>query len=326
MKQFKNILLVLDGNSNPKLALTRAFELAKANKAHLKIIDVLENLAPEIQFGTASELTKLILEKQDLMDQAILSRKTEIQNTINSFNLDNISISSDVLNGKPYFEIIREVLRFNFDLVIKNAEGEAGLMCGILGSNDIHLIRNCICPVWLIKPDQSIKFNRILAAVDTNPFSNNEEEDLMNRKIVDLALSLARKEHSELHVLHVWDFIGNSRLNSWGANIPGLKLKEFKAKEKIYRKESLNQLISLFSFNDVNSKAHLIEGDPKKEIAKFAKDKNIDLLVMGTVGRSGIPGLIIGNTAETILNKINCSLLTIKPDGFISPITLENEN
>lgn len=326
MQRFKKILLVLDEKSNPKPALTRALELAKANKAELKIIDVLDKLAPEIQFGIPSELEKLIHKKKDLMDQAIQSRKAEIQNTIKSSNLGDISISSDVLNGKPYFEIIREVLRSNFDLVIKNEEGKAGLMWGVLGSDDIHLIRKCICPVWLIKPNQSKKFNSILAAVDIDPFSNNEEEDQMNKKIIEMALSLAKKENSDLHVLHVWDFIGNNRMNSWGAKIPGLELKEFRVWEKKYRKESLNRLMSLFPLNDVNSKVHLIEGDPKKEIVNFAKKKNTDLLVMGTVGRSGVPGLFIGNTAEIILNKINCSLLTVKPDGFISPITLENEN
>ncbi len=148
----------------------------------------------------------------------------------------------------------------------------------------------------------------------------------MNRKIIEMALSLAVKENADLHVLHVWDFMGSNRLHSWGAKIPGLELKKFRVGEKKYRKESLNQLMTLFSLNDVNSKVHLIEGDPKREISKFVNKKNIDLLVMGTVGRSGIPGLFIGNTAEIILNKINCSLLTIKPDGFISPITLENEN
>ena len=49
--------------------------------------------------------------------------------------------------------------------------------------------------------------------------------------------------------------------------------------------------------------------------------KNI-LIIMGTVGRTGIPGFIMGNTAETILNRIDCSVLAIKPDGFVTPVRL----
>jgi universal stress protein E len=44
--------------------------------------------------------------------------------------------------------------------------------------------------------------------------------------------------------------------------------------------------------------------------------------VMGTLGRAGIGGILIGNTAETILNRIDCSVMAIKPRGFVTPVTL----
>ena len=67
---------------------------------------------------------------------------------------------------------------------------------------------------------------------------------------------------------------------------------------------------------------HLIKGWARKEIPAFAKSIDADLIVMGTVGRTGIPGFIMGNTAETILNQIDCSVLAIKPPGFETPVTL----
>lgn len=45
-----------------------------------------------------------------------------------------------------------------------------------------------------------------------------------------------------------------------------------------------------------------------------------DLIVIGTVGRSGIQGLLLGNTAEKVLDTCDCSIFTVKPDGFVSPI------
>jgi universal stress protein E len=45
-------------------------------------------------------------------------------------------------------------------------------------------------------------------------------------------------------------------------------------------------------------------------------------VVMGTVARTGVPGFIMGNTAETILSQIDCSVLAIKPPGFTTPVTL----
>jgi nucleotide-binding universal stress UspA family protein len=49
----------------------------------------------------------------------------------------------------------------------------------------------------------------------------------------------------------------------------------------------------------------------------------IDLLVMGSVCRTGIAGFLIGNTAEEVINQVDCSVLTLKPKGFITPVTLE---
>jgi nucleotide-binding universal stress UspA family protein len=50
--------------------------------------------------------------------------------------------------------------------------------------------------------------------------------------------------------------------------------------------------------------------------------EGVDVLVMGTVARGGIPGMLIGNTAERVLRKLPCSVLTVKPDGFESPVRL----
>jgi nucleotide-binding universal stress UspA family protein len=68
---------------------------------------------------------------------------------------------------------------------------------------------------------------------------------------------------------------------------------------------------------------HLVKGWARKEIPALAKRIDADLVVMGTVARTGISGFLIGNTAETILNQIDCSVLAIKPPGFQTPVTLQ---
>ncbi|UUI62888.1 universal stress protein [Aeromonas salmonicida] len=55
---------------------------------------------------------------------------------------------------------------------------------------------------------------------------------------------------------------------------------------------------------------------------KMAAKLNIDLVVMGTVARTGIAGVIIGNTAESVLSQLNCSVFAIKPKGFVSPLSV----
>lgn len=57
-------------------------------------------------------------------------------------------------------------------------------------------------------------------------------------------------------------------------------------------------------------------------IKKGIVDLKIDVVVMVSIARSGIPGLLIGNQAEKTLNNIKCTVLIVKPDGFLSPVTI----
>lgn len=65
---------------------------------------------------------------------------------------------------------------------------------------------------------------------------------------------------------------------------------------------------------------HFLKGHPSELIPSSINEHKIDMLVMGTVARTGIAGFFIGNTAENILQKINCSLWALKPHGFVSPV------
>ena len=61
-------------------------------------------------------------------------------------------------------------------------------------------------------------------------------------------------------------------------------------------------------------------GEPEDEIPQFVVSEGVDVLVIGTMARSGIPGLVIGNTSERVLRRVACSVVAVKPDGFVSPL------
>lgn len=71
---------------------------------------------------------------------------------------------------------------------------------------------------------------------------------------------------------------------------------------------------------------HLIKGAPGELISSAVEEWAVDLVVIGSVGRSGIPGLLIGNTAERVLNAVDCSVLTLKPEGFETPIRVTSSH
>ena len=88
--------------------------------------------------------------------------------------------------------------------------------------------------------------------------------------------------------------------------------------------EEIARKLGRETMNYLNPQTHLLRGSPRKEVPEFANKINADLVVMGTVARTGISGVFMGNTAETILNKLNCSILAIKPPGFKTPVTLND--
>ena len=53
------------------------------------------------------------------------------------------------------------------------------------------------------------------------------------------------------------------------------------------------------------------------------EESSADLLVMGTIARSGIPGLLVGNTAERLMPSVTCSVIAVKPEGFVCPVQLD---
>ena len=68
--------------------------------------------------------------------------------------------------------------------------------------------------------------------------------------------------------------------------------------------------------------AMVLIGTPFLEIIRQVLRQKHDLVIMGTVCRTGVAGFFIGNTAENVLQQVDCSLLTVKPEDFVSPVGL----
>ena len=315
MTGFKKILLVYNGEEDGQDALERAFSIAKHNKSSLTIVDVIEKI-PERMDDFLETVSVNQLENA-LVDD----RLSEIKTSIKKYeSRKRIKANVEILIGKPQIEIIREVLRNNHDVVIKTAEGKSGTKEFFLGSIDISLLRKCPCPVWMLKPSRSRKYSRVLAAIDPDPM--DETASKLNESILDLARTVAKLEKSELHIVHAWSLFGEKALRGPRFGKNEAEIKKILRDTRSIHKEWVEKLLAKAGFDESEYKLHLIKGNPSVLIPKFAARQKIDLVVMGTVCRTGLPGFIIGNTAESVLNQVKCSLLTVKPAGFVSPVKL----
>ncbi len=149
-------------------------------------------------------------------------------------------------------------------------------------------------------------------------------EAQLNRQLVEHALKMALLDDSEVHIVHAWFIYGEYYL--WNYNRMEQNDVEKIIKEtKMRHKKQLTSLVKKCDSDFPEENIHLIKGEASDLIPAFTKNLEADLLVMGTIGRTGLQGLIIGNTAEKVLQSVNCSVLAVKPKGFISPITLKNK-
>ncbi len=327
MRRFKKILYVHDETSEvAEETLGLALDLAKRNDGQVDLITALEpppavfvpNLSLQLRSRWLKELEQAL---NELAQSASPDRK----------------LKTKLIEGKPHIQTVREVLRHDYDLVIKPV-GPSGFLNQLFGRLDMRLLRHCPCPVWLSKGEKYGAFDQILAAVDAEfeafgggKADTEEAEDALNQQILELAFSLAADSKAWLHIGHAWYPPFLSMYSRARANIPK---KEIDSYVHTVEREHTNWLKRLkkratqWVGKDVAAKVklstHLRQGDAGTEIPKLIPEFKIDLLIMGTVARTGIPGLVIGNTAESILDQVTCSVLAVKPSGFVSSVTLND--
>ncbi|PSJ16155.1 universal stress protein, partial [Nitrosomonas supralitoralis] len=207
MQRFNNILCVVSPDPTDCVVLKRAVALAENNQARLTVVDVINELPRNTNLiGHAQPL-------KELRALIVAERRQGLENRVAPWR-KKIEIQTNVFIGIPFLEIIYEILRNGHDLVIKTAE-KCGLLDRMFGSDDMHLLRKCPCPVWLVKPESPKKYQRILAAVDVDdyyPPEELEERYLLNLQILELASSLALSEFAELHVVHAWEAVAENLL------------------------------------------------------------------------------------------------------------------
>ena len=100
------------------------------------------------------------------------------------------------------------------------------------------------------------------------------------------------------------------------------ELFELKNSLRTDRLNGLQNVLRLSRLHFAEQNIHLLEGETVAVLKRFLDDYHVDVLVMGSIARSGIPGLLIGNMAEKVLQTVKCTVLVVKPDGFVSPVTL----
>jgi len=309
MQNFHNILFVSHGIVDETEVLKQALSLASNNKAALKALIV----CPEFPSTMADYKEKYQASLKAQLQQSIDAARKQVK-----LNDAEVSIQIGVESGDtPAIRIIQHVLRDAHDLVIKAAEPkEDGKGFKVL---DMDFLRQCPCPVWLCRPIASHRGD-IRVAVAIDPESKEKTGHDLSLRLLEFSRSLADTCNGELSIISCWDFKHEKDLrdNVW-VRVPEKEIKDILMDTKSRHKTALDNLINESNIAGKIQVDH-VRGSPDMVIPKTIEAKEIDILVMGTVARTGVAGFFIGNTAENVLQKIECTLLALKPNGFVSPV------
>lgn len=306
MKRINNILLVVGDNDDSQAFVGEAIAVAKGAEAQVTLLSIIDT--PNHQEREA-ELSNL--ERWKMEDQ-----QDKMNKVFDELVKNGIQVTIKQASGKHYLEIIREAIRENYDLIMKPAEIESTVKTVLFGSTDMQLFRLCPYPVWAFKPTTNTELRKVMVAVDLLAY--DKEKSALADKVLQWGKQAASLAGSELHVIHIWELYGESILR--GRSILANAVDKLVEDEEDKQRRWLNEALAKNEIEKNKIQIHFYKGEAKKLIPEIITAMKADLLVMGTVGRTGIPGFFIGNTADSILRQVNCSVLAIKPEGFSTPV------
>lgn len=303
MNPFKSILVDIDATVPQHPALERAARVARQSGARLTITDVLTIPSHARRYLPAGFLEEMVGKRRDALAQL-------------AHTVTDVPTESRLLDGRPATVLIQEVLRSNHDLLIRSHGRDATAPYPQpFGAVDMELLRQCPCPVFLVQQGAMDEHPRIAGAVDAS--TELDSEKALNRKIAGLTLQMAELENGVPMLVHAWAPYGERMVRS---HSPDDAFAGYVEKVKEQTAADLDALVQSFGGRLPGFQAIHLRGAPEDLIPAFAAEHAIDLVVMGTVARTGVAGFLIGNTAERVLRNLPCSVLAVKPDGFVSPV------
>jgi universal stress protein E len=312
METYQNILVVIDPTTNEQKALNRAINLAsKINHNSDSQTKVSAFLSI---FDFSYEMTTILSsEERDVMRQSMIKdKKLWLENLISELNTD-VEINCQVVwHNRPFESIIERVIKQGYDLVIKGTHQHDKFKSVVFTPTDWHILRKCPCPVLLIKDHEWPSNGNIIAAVNVG--SDEAEHHSLNVKITEEAKRLAQLIQANVHLVN--SFPGTPV--NIAIEIPEFNSTEYNETMLKHHEQSMIAHANQFDISVVNT--HVKEGLPETVIAQVAAELDAELVILGTIGRTGISAALIGNTAEHVIDQLNCDVLALKPDGYISPL------
>lgn len=292
-----------------RLAVRQAFQVAAAMNASVDLVCVL----PEASAGFFGSEDDAVAEAERDKIEAAAVLEDLTKQYLEVFGQTDTTAA--VAFGRPWFEILKAAGTDRENLIVCGTRDKGAVSRLLFGSTGLKLLRNAACPVWLVKPriDDDADMD-VLAATDLSE---------VGREILEAGVTLGQTLPVRLNILHVVDDDLDRHMARTGVSEE--ELAGYRKQSKDAAEQTLHEQLSMTDYRTVEKgvQVHLAEGPADGCILSAIEELDIDLLIMATAGRGGIPGMLFGNTAERLLSQLPCSILAIKPDDFQCTVELD---
>ncbi len=316
MKQFRDILVYAEIDDAD--CLSQVVAVARAHGAAITVCEVVE-APPRVQDsrGVVERVSKLRW-----------SRAFQRLRRICDHFSEHMVIDYSVFTGVPFVTITEQVVQQDFDLVVHISE-PVQAQTGIgLNATGMHLMRKCPCTVWALLPEREAHENTVVLALDRELAEETTAAEAFAITLAESALALAEARGAVLHVVHAWQPYGSELLEDPELDLKAAEREEYRLQQRKNSEQwfrRIVQRIESLAPEAVTIVPHLGEGRAVPIVTAALEQTSAAMLVLGTVGTSANPGVLIGATTESILSACGTPVLALKPPGFVSPLTLAKQ-
>lgn len=303
--KFNRILVILNPENDKQYALARAVRLVEEQKSDTPVKITLFLTAYELSYEMSALLSSE--ERSEMLNTVIAERQKEIAPYIEKYAHPMIEFDTKVVwHSNEADAITAEFEQNQYDLVVKYTKEEESLTSLIFTPMDWQLLRKCPVPMLMVRDGDWKHQRRILVAVNVS--GDEEYQDEFNKSLVSIGMDLATNlERGNIHLVGAYP---PTPVNM------AIDLPEFHSSEYsngIRGQHLINMKALRQKFGIDEDHTHVREGFPEEVIPEVAKELQAELVVLGTVGRTGLSAALLGNTAEHVISRLKCNLLAIKP-------------
>lgn len=306
MRGLERVWVYVEARAPANEALAVAVEAARRGGGALTVIGAIGRTEDRVfQTSFGREIMRMVRDDRE-------SRLRHLEEMARS-SLPPGRTSSVMLDGEvPWHSVVLHAVAHAPDVLVVPARGDDPY-----GPDSVtqHLIRKCPVPVWSVYPGAPPSPRRVLAAVEPGE-AGSVERDLA-RRVLELATRLTGPGPVELHVAHALGVPAEALIRS---KLGAKRAQAFLDQHGELARAQLRELLGEARLEASLAGTHHPAGEAAAEIPALAKALDADLVVLGSAGRAGLAGILIGSTAEAIVTRLDRSVAVVKPAGFVSPV------